>query len=89
VAVSHLTCNRERSVGAMGDIQPAFLIVHNKSNLVIFRQSYKLAKTIQNNSPFIFQSFDGVSHHEPSFLFQNHVPKRVEVDRRKTKKGRK
>ncbi len=26
MTVSHLTCNAERSVGAMGDIQPSFLV---------------------------------------------------------------
>jgi hypothetical protein len=28
MTVSHLTCNAERSIGAMGDIQPSLLVIH-------------------------------------------------------------
>ena len=28
MTVSHLTCNAERSIGAMGDIQPSLLVKH-------------------------------------------------------------
>ena len=34
VAVGHLTCDTERSVGAVGDVEPAFLVVHSLTSLV-------------------------------------------------------
>ena len=40
VAVSHLTCDTERTIGAMGDVEPSFLVVHKIYSLN-FLQRYK------------------------------------------------